>query len=535
MTSHDGPREDGQGVPVPGRLMQTIPAAAQSCPTLTPARLAAQVMEASRFELDGENEGSLRDIAGLSDEVWQAWRPSESSERTDPGVAVVALARHMCDLSGQVRAAGLDGDEWQLALAAHETGLDSVRAAGGVPEEARSYVMRVSAYAEWYARQPGLAPAPDESSELGDAGAKAKKVPAEYVAAVSAAGRRCGAVTPARVAGQLMAASGFDPRLTGPDGGQGIAQFLPSIWKQYAPAAPGASPQEPQAAIAALGAVMCTLVDEFKDLGSDPYDLALAAFRRGPDAVKREGKMPDSADLRQLVAQVDTYAAVYQGDNRLSASPSTSSDPVTRSNGPSARPAPSGASPRDSSLLAAGPAQPVKGPQASPAAGGTTSNGKPPASKPGTSDSTPTKPAAIKPPPAQTATVRAVSGAGSIVEYATGRCLDVTDGAYGSNPQLQIWDCNGGPNQAWTLYSDGTIRAFNRCMTAQGANTQNGTKIILSTCTGGAAQRFTLNSSHDLVNVSADRCVDVIDKNAFNGAKLQLWDCAGTDNQKWSR
>jgi hypothetical protein len=63
----------------------------------------------------------------------------------------------------------------------------------------------------------------------------------------------------------------------------------------------------------------------------------------------------------------------------------------------------------------------------------------------------------------------------------------------------------------------------------------HGAAIVLATCTGGAAQRFTLNRSHDLVNVPADRCVDVVDEARSDGARLQLWDCAGTDNQKWSR
>jgi hypothetical protein len=44
----------------------------------------------------------------------------------------------------------------------------------------------------------------------------------------------------------------------------------------------------------------------------------------------------------------------------------------------------------------------------------------------------------------------------------------------------------------------------------------------------------TLSAAGDLVNVSANRCVDVVDNNTANGAQLQLWDCAGTANQKWT-
>jgi hypothetical protein len=48
-------------------------------------------------------------------------------------------------------------------------------------------------------------------------------------------------------------------------------------------------------------------------------------------------------------------------------------------------------------------------------------------------------------------------------------------------------------------------------------------------------QRFTLSGAGDLVNVSANKCVDIADWNNTDGAKLQLWDCAGTTNQKWHK
>ncbi|MFD0786613.1 RICIN domain-containing protein, partial [Micromonospora azadirachtae] len=128
-----------------------------------------------------------------------------------------------------------------------------------------------------------------------------------------------------------------------------------------------------------------------------------------------------------------------------------------------------------------------------------------------------------------------VSGAGSIIGYGSGRCIDVTDGAYTSNPQLQIWTCNGGPNQSWTFYSDGTVRAFGRCMTVAGGSTADGARILLSSCTGSSSQKFTLNNAHDLVNKRADKCVDAKDMQTGSGTRLQLWSCGGTSNQKWHR
>lgn len=72
-------------------------------------------------------------------------------------------------------------------------------------------------------------------------------------------------------------------------------------------------------------------------------------------------------------------------------------------------------------------------------------------------------------------------------------------------------------------------------MDAAGASTADGTTVQLAHCNGGPAQQFRLNTRHDLVSVLADKCVDVRDKRTSNGARLQLWACAGTPNQKWSK
>jgi hypothetical protein len=62
----------------------------------------------------------------------------------------------------------------------------------------------------------------------------------------------------------------------------------------------------------------------------------------------------------------------------------------------------------------------------------------------------------------------------------------------------------------------------------------DGTQIQLARCHGGSAQHFDLNSDGDLVNTGAGKCVDVKDMETGNGTPLQIWECAGTSNQKWS-
>jgi beta-glucanase (GH16 family) len=117
----------------------------------------------------------------------------------------------------------------------------------------------------------------------------------------------------------------------------------------------------------------------------------------------------------------------------------------------------------------------------------------------------------------------------------SGRCIDIPGADPVDGAKLQIWDCNTTAAQAWTFAVDGTVRAMGKCMDPAWAGTANGTEVNLVTCNGNPAQRFTLNSAGDLVNLSANRCVDVGGWNPNNGGKLLLWDCHGGANQKWSR
>ncbi len=57
---------------------------------------------------------------------------------------------------------------------------------------------------------------------------------------------------------------------------------------------------------------------------------------------------------------------------------------------------------------------------------------------------------------------------------------------------MQIWDCNNGGNQQWTIRSDGTVAntASGRCLDATAGGTANGTPLEIWACTGGANQKW---------------------------------------------
>jgi len=299
--------------------------AAKSCPTLTPARLAGQVMAASQFDtspVDAIKAVGGTGTAGLTPTVWKQWAPWADASSGDTKASILALAHEMCDLVGQIRVVKITGDPWQLALAAHRVGMESVIGAGGVPAGAREYVDTVARYATWYALQPQFGGKGDADPETTPAGPQVNDVPAlpvpdQYVPAIVSAGKTCGAMPATRIAAQLMATSGFDAQKLGPSGEQGIAQFLPQVWVQYVPPS-AATAWSASAAIPALGTTMCALVKETAGRDKDAYALALAAFQQGNSAVTA-ADVAGSPGLTALVGLIRRYEVGYLKDARLAA------------------------------------------------------------------------------------------------------------------------------------------------------------------------------------------------------------------------
>jgi hypothetical protein len=153
-------RDDDDGdvaptvVPIPASYYNLIVAAAESCPMLTTARLAAQLMANSGFDPLASVDGR-EGIAGLTDQAWQRWLPWPNADRTDPNANITALAHQMCDFAGQLRLARTPGEPWHLALAAHRTTLDDVLLSRGVPAIATAYVHQVNEYAQAYQATEG--------------------------------------------------------------------------------------------------------------------------------------------------------------------------------------------------------------------------------------------------------------------------------------------------------------------------------------------------------------------------------------------
>ncbi|WP_020518860.1 glycoside hydrolase family 16 protein [Catelliglobosispora koreensis] len=79
----------------------------------------------------------------------------------------------------------------------------------------------------------------------------------------------------------------------------------------------------------------------------------------------------------------------------------------------------------------------------------------------------------------------------------------------------------------------GQITGFGgKCVDVAGANPANGTQVQLWDCNGTNAQRWTVGTDGTIRALG--KCLDVSGGSTANGARVQLWDCNGTGAQRWT-
>lgn len=120
----------------------------------------------------------------------------------------------------------------------------------------------------------------------------------------------------------------------------------------------------------------------------------------------------------------------------------------------------------------------------------------------------------------------------------SGRCLDVPRASTTNGTQLEIYTCNAGSNQEYTLTTGGTITVYSgtyqRCLEGRGQSTTAGTAVDINTCTGASSQQWIAHPDGSITNAASGLCLDVISQGTANGALIDEYTCNGGANQQWN-
>ena len=111
-------------------------------------------------------------------------------------------------------------------------------------------------------------------------------------------------------------------------------------------------------------------------------------------------------------------------------------------------------------------------------------------------------------------------------------CVDVTGNSSANGTAIELWTCNNGANQTWTVQG-GTVQSLGKCMDVTGGGSANGTKVDLYDCNGTSAQAWTPQSDGTLLNPGSGKCLDDPASSTTAGTKLQIYTCNGGTNQRW--
>jgi streptogrisin C len=110
--------------------------------------------------------------------------------------------------------------------------------------------------------------------------------------------------------------------------------------------------------------------------------------------------------------------------------------------------------------------------------------------------------------------------------------MDAPDGNYTPGSPVQMWTCLKRSNQYWQFYPDGTLRAGGLCVTSEWASNESGSPVHLESCDSRPQQQWALKGEN-IVNPAAGKCLEIVDVNRNDRARLQLWSCNGQTHQKW--
>jgi Ricin-type beta-trefoil lectin domain/Putative Ig domain len=133
----------------------------------------------------------------------------------------------------------------------------------------------------------------------------------------------------------------------------------------------------------------------------------------------------------------------------------------------------------------------------------------------------------------------AVRSIGAVRSGLAGKCLDDWRASTASRNKIDIYTCNGGRAQAWSVsvQANGSLqisllKSTGECLTVTGGAVASGTKAELLRC-GAAGQQWRTGAYGHLVNPQSGKCL--ADPGAGrNGTQLEIIGCANRTYERWT-
>jgi hypothetical protein len=121
-----------------------------------------------------------------------------------------------------------------------------------------------------------------------------------------------------------------------------------------------------------------------------------------------------------------------------------------------------------------------------------------------------------------------------VIKGYDGKCVDDLGNSSANGTKIVLWSCSGGAAQQWK-FSQGKLVHNGRCLTDP-SNGGTGTKVILNACSSAKDDLWTHKSNGEYVLAARNGklCLNDPASSKQSGTQLDVYTCKATANQRWS-
>jgi endo-1,4-beta-xylanase len=110
------------------------------------------------------------------------------------------------------------------------------------------------------------------------------------------------------------------------------------------------------------------------------------------------------------------------------------------------------------------------------------------------------------------------------------RCLDS-----GTTKGALLFTCSNSTYQYWVYNRSDEIVGNSQTGCLDDGAGLNGSRVVLTACTGSASQQWIGDGDGTFVNVASGKCLDAdLGTIGQQGTIVQVWSCSGGSNQNWT-